>query len=376
MAFDDLSIVWLALLVLAFLCLYLIIASVWVRKKNQKRDQYIEDTKNRLYPPILMYLDEDVPLEDVFDVISDKGINYSIFENILYDLAENIEGDQYDRLQKLLKHESLYTYHKNQLESNNELKLIKACRYFSHLISLDRNVVSDVEALLTSGNQLLAHAAASAMMASQDVSDRIIALSTLSVRKKISKMAILELLYEYHRPELDQIDEEARQLRRLIRNELVPEKHLSLLIKGIAELGYLMLADDLYRMFRDEYRYDVTGDLTEAYIFAMGLLNYSEAAPLIRSYIYSEWRHVRKACATALKEFEGEENLKALFNQLYDRDFEVRFLAARGLADFGEKGRSMIDAFISKRGGDIRQIAQSIYSEQLFNDQSLRGEAA
>jgi hypothetical protein len=361
----ELRLVGILIVFLFVMTLYLVVVALWIRSANARKKRLIARLEEQLYPRLFDYLDERISADEMLPVPDSKHATttLSVLEGILFDYVKHLQGDEYERIQKLLSHSRFMDHHRKQLQSQSDRTQLKACLYFGHLENLPTEIAPKIEQLLQSNNRLLAHAATSAMMSSRNLDARFRALSVAVFRKAISEMALLELVYGFHRTELDQSAQEAELIMRLVRNELVPAENVALLIRALADLNLVYVADQLLVLLQKPNRYDVDGKITESLIRAMTEFFMQEALPYIRPHIYHQNPSVRKMCARAFGAMGIDEDLKALHNLLYDEDYTVRFEAVKALSEFGEEGHKVIELFMNHRKGDIRRIAKQVLQE-------------
>jgi hypothetical protein len=361
----ELRIVVALIVLLTAMCLYLVVAALWIRSANARTNRIREQVKEELYPQVLAYLEDAISADEVIPKSDEKHhtIRLQELEQMLFDYARHLEGEEYEKIQQLLTHRRFMSYHLKQLQSKTDQVRIRACVYYGHLEALPEHVEHRIEAFLQSDNRLLAHAAASAMMSSRNLNIRFRALTVMSSRKVISEMALLDLLYEFHRVELDQAEQETKRIMQLVRNELLPELNVALLIRGLADLNLVFASDPLFNLFQNPKRYDVSGQITEALIRAMTEFYRMDALPRIRSEIYNNSVAVRKACAYAFGEMGQEEDLKALKNLLYDKDYAVRFEAVKALNKLGSDGYLVLAEYLKNDSGDVRRMAEEVMTD-------------
>ena len=355
---------WVLTLTLALLTVALFAASLTVRARHRRFEKQVENFKEEIYPTILEYVEGELTEQEVHQHLSGEGKQYSVFETIIFEMLENLEGEDARKLRQLLYMEPLYDYHLEQLRSGNDFKRIQACNYLSYVGLIDEHIMEQLLEFLFSSNQLLAFSAASALMASSDISIRAEALKAIAKRPRISNMALLELFYKFHYEQEDQLEEEGTELIKVIEDKNIPVENLDLIIVGISEVGYHQLAGPFLEKLRSESDRWNHPDVLSALIRALGNYFNLDAAPYVRQYIYHEYAQVRKAAAETLGVFGQEEDLKALYNMLYDDDFQVKLTAAESLLDNGEEGRELLERSFRYAHLETEPIAKSLKSEK------------
>jgi len=341
----------------------LFMASLTVRARHSRFEKRVEELKEKIYPLILEYMEGDLTEKEIQEQLSEKGQEYSVFENIIFEMLENLEGEDARKLQKLLYLPPLFDYHIEQLRSGSDFKRIQACNYLSYVRLINYRIIEQLMEFLYSPNQLLAFSAASALMASKEISIRAEALKAVAKRPRISNMALLEMFYKFHFEQEDQLEEEGAELIKIVNDPNIPVENLDLIIVGISEVGYHQLAGPFLEKLRSENERWNQPDVVAALIRALGNYFNLEAAPIVRQYIYHDYAQVRLATAETLGKFGGEEDMKALYNMLYDDDFQVKLTAAEALLDNGDQGRKLLERSFRYEHLETKPIAKSLKTE-------------
>lgn len=353
-------VLWVVTLTLILLTVILFLASLVTRARHRRYEKKVEAYSEHIYPLILQYLEGEMSKEAVQDRMSGKGLEYSVFENIIFDMLENLEGNEVRKLQKLLYLQPIFDYHLEQLRSNNTINRIKACNYFSYVRLINYRILNQLMGMLFSPNPMLAFSAASALMASKECSIRAEALRAIARRPHISGMALLEIFYKFHFEQDDQLDEEGAELLKLIDDVNIPPDNLAMMINGISEIGYHQLAGPFLEKLKSDHDRWNRPNVLGALIRALGTYFNLEAAPVVRQYIYHDHTQVRKAAAETLGIFGQKEDLKALYNMLYDDNFQVKLTAAEALLQNGEQGEQLLKRSFRYAHLKTRPIAESL----------------
>jgi hypothetical protein len=265
----------------------------------------------------------------------DDGSNYSRFKrllktkreiqyfaSILYEFIDELDGEERQRLQKLLRLPILYEQKVRKLNSGIQNNQIQACFYFGRLIYLRESVTDRIEWLLDVENEHVSYAAASALMASDESSVRGRALYKQCVKENVSRLSIIELLYQFHRPKLEQFDEEAQLLRDILSDESITDISRIVLIRGIADIGYYQLIDFLYEFLIDHYKADKSGSLTISLINALGKFEYEPVVDFIlRRSAKSVFADVRQASVQVLVTLDARKYVNFFVTMLDDKSY-------------------------------------------------------
>lgn len=324
---------------------------------------YYELKRKECLPKILEFVFEkdDMDASMVANGVRTKA-DYRPVLSLLYELLDDIEGDESERIRLILGISIFREFHHKLLNSGNKDNRIAACKYYSHIVDLTDEEYQRLENMLNDSSVLVIHSAASAIMSSPDVTRRINALSAVSRRKSISRLAILELLNEYHHTDKDQMDEEALHLLELIRDERIPSVHLAILIKGICDIGYISIIDELYLLIESGFA-DERELVLEALIYTMGRFHYGVVVdPILEKYQTDGRPRIRRACAEMLESLVDPLYGPNLLQLAKDQEFSVRIKSVYALAALGTEGTEYLNV-LQKESPEHRLMIQSIVSE-------------
>ncbi|MDZ7716955.1 MAG: HEAT repeat domain-containing protein [Balneolaceae bacterium] len=337
------QLLWSVMLVLVILTLVLFVTSIVARFRHRQHDLKVKALTDKFYPVILRYLSDELTEEEVEDYFSGQGLEYSVFEDIVFGMLESLEGEEAYKLQELLFLSPIFQHHLDQLNSSNDVSRIKACTYFSYLRLINYRVIKRLLDFLDSDNKLLVFSAASALMASRETDIRAHALYMVVKKKHYSGMAMLEMVYKFHNEEDEQMDEEAEVLRALIGNKNIPIDNAGVLIEAASELGYQQLMPYFYEKLQSTRRRWRKPIVLKALIKAQGVYFNLEATEEIKNHIAHKDPQVREMVAFTLGQFGGEEHLKSLYEMLFDPVYEVKYMAIKMLYENGEEGIKFLE---------------------------------
>jgi len=272
-----------------------------------------ESYKESFYPLILNYLEDSSSKENILSFFTGKNLEYAVFERTVIRLLKNLDGDEVKNLKELLLIEPIYNYHLNQLTSNNEIIQIKACNYFRFTQLINPKIIYKLRDFVNSENRLLAFSAASALMASREVSIRAEALKEIAKKNNISKMGLLELLYKFESRDNSLKEEEAEALKGLILDAEIPDENKSLLIQGITEMSYYQLSEFFADLISDKNIDKENVKILNALINAQKDLFNITTSPVIRSFLKCKNYDIQLAAIETLAAFGGKNNLSAIY---------------------------------------------------------------
>jgi len=333
---------WTVMLILFVLTLILFLASVTTRVRHWTYDKLTETYQEKWYPIILSYIDGGISSEEVEEKFDKGGLEYAVFEKIIFEMMENLKGEEVPKLQELLYLPPIFDHHFEQLKSGSAATRIKACNYFSYIRLINYRIIEKLVSFLDSDSSMLAFSAASALTASKKVNIRARALRAITETPKYSRMAILEMIYKFHSKQQGQLEEESKRLKKLIKSKEVPPENVGILIEGAIELGYQNLLPFFFEKLQStRYRWR-NPPVLKALIKAQGDFFNVEAAELIRKFANHADPKVRKAVVEALSKLGGKEDLDVIYRLLDDDDFEVKYTAVKALDENGEAGQKLL----------------------------------
>lgn len=344
------------------------LSSMLIRYQHNRHEKRLSRAKDELYPKIMNYLEDETKLGYFKYYFSGRGIEFEAFKEIIFELLTYIEGEDAEKLQKLLIIDKVYNYHKRLLDSWSTYKRVVVYDYINYIKLDDEEVTGKIRKDLYHNDQIIAFSAATALMASVNVGVRAMAFDAIIRRKRISRMAILEMLYKFHDETAVDFDDEANHLKYLIQKTNYPAKNIGILIQGVSEIGYFQLHQFLHEKLTSSGDFWKNSYILSALIEAMGNYYHDEASSDIRRHIYHESYAVRKACVEALANLPTSENLKALYNMLFDTELYIRYKAAEILAESGEEGSQWLQKAIEYENShslhlQLQQITERIESD-------------
>lgn len=349
-------------LVLVAITLYLFASSVLVRNAHRREEYYFDKKRDELYPFILGYMMEEIDsLDDLSKTLRNKE-DISALLTIMYEIMDSVEGDEVNRLRHILAIDRIRKNSLRLLKSSRNTDQLQACAYYSRLGTFTDEELSHFKKFLFSDKLMLAHTAATSIMTLQDVEQRYFALITILGRQRISRMAVLDLIYQFHNRSHDQMDDEAEKLLELIHNRTLPPDNVAVVIKAICEIGYVTIAMELFEMLESGY-WDNAPIITESLIYAVGRFELGFTADSIAERYLSDPRtHIRRAAVETLERFNDEELLPLFEQSAKDPEFVVRLKSIYALAAFGELAKPILDKLASETD-EMRNLIRGVVAE-------------
>lgn len=357
---SSVQMLWIITVILAALTLLLFISSIIARTRHWTHEQLVKTYQNKHFPMILEYLEGERTEEEIENKFRGQGIEFSVFEEIIFEMLENLEGEDADKLRQLLYLSPIFDYHFQQLNSSDNVERIKACNYFSYVRLINYKVIKRLQVLLSSENKMLVFSAASALMASSDTDIRKEALRAVAEKSHFSRMALLEMVYKFHNYEEEQMKEEGTALLNLIDDEAIPPKSAAVIIEGASEIGYQNLLPYLVSKLDSTTSRWRHPEVLKALIKAQGDYYNSEVLLLISRFVEHANTEVRKAVAYTLGKFGDKDSLNTLYQMLHDPEYEVKVIAAKGLYENGEDGQALLQTSYEEEHLNIKSIVKTL----------------
>jgi len=349
-------------LVLIVITMYLFASSVLVRNAHRREEYFFNAKREELYPLILSYMIDDSEQLISIQKALQRQDDILVLLTIMYEIMDSVEGDEIERLRDILGIEKIRINRRKLLHSDIKDNQIQACSYFARLARFNEEDFELFQRFLHSDQLMLAHTAATALMKVDQVEYRFIALSAIMQRQRVSRLAVLDLVYQFHNRINDQMDEEAEKLLELIKDRSLPIDNIAVCIKGICEIGYVTIAMELFELLESGY-WDASGTVTEALIYAMGRFELGFTSDAIANrYLQDPRAHVRRAAVETLDRFNDEELLPVFHKFAKDSAFVVRLKSIYALAAFGELAKPILDQ-LSEETDEMRTLIKGIRAE-------------
>jgi len=286
-----------ALLTVATLLLFTV--TILLRLKHNWEDNKMREYKDQYLPIIFEYLEGNVELSVFQNLIGSNELKSRAIEEIAVKLIKNVEGEEAEKLKRVLMLDSLFNYHLKQLKSDSDVIKIEGCNYFRFTKLADSQVIKMLQELLESRNTYLAFSAASALIGSESLSDRMQAIEYMAKRNGMTKMALLELFYRFRRDNKSHTEEEAAFLEKLITDENLASKSRAQLIQCVSESNYYLMIKPLQNWLESSADRWKESEVLAALIDAQRIFLNSESTESIKKYLDYPDKKVRKAALEA-----------------------------------------------------------------------------
>ena len=361
------SLLWITFLILLVLTFILLGGSVYMRGVRKSIEHRVAYYEGKFYPIVLDYLESGKHEDEVLKHFRGARIEYAVFEKVVIELIGQLQGSDASKIRQLLYIDPIFEYHMKQLDSNSDVEQVKACNYFAYVRLVNFTVIERLRSFLDDENRLLAFSAASALMASKNVVERANALEIIAKRKRISEMALLELLYKFKYIHDDQREQEAKKIKEIVQKEGIPDDNLALLIVGSSEIGYFQLREFFFALLLSKKEKWNTVAIKIALIRAQGYFLNFDASPHLRKMLEHPDIKVVRATALVLSMLKGDENEEALFRQITGKDQEKDFYITSALFQEGYEIPYIIDNAATEQKEELKALLDIIRHEPEMN---------
>jgi hypothetical protein len=359
---DAIRFVWIVTSLLAILSLYLLFTSVIVRIASRFVERQKEKRKNLYYGFIIAYITGESEDTKKLEKKIKSEFDIDLFVDIIADMMTQLDGLEYPRLQALLVLPVVKSHFWDRLRSRVVNKQIEACLYYALILEVNDAERAYLRTYVTSSNALLAHAAASGLLSSNDPAIRYEAVLNMARKKRISRLALLEMLYKFHNTQVDQYEEEAEFLSELLADTSIPGNNIGVVIRGIADIGYSQLVMVLYDFLESGYRAD-EDDVVDGLIYAMGRFQFGPAGDwMMETTVSHPNARIRRATAHAFEIFNDTRFLPSLMILAQDSELTVRIRAIFAMVAMGPEGQAHLDQ-LSEQTSDLQSLIRSIRNE-------------
>lgn len=359
---DALRFVYIVAALLGILSLYLLFTSVLIRYASRYVEQQKEKRRALFYSLIIDYITSDHPDTKALEEAVLVDFDIDLFVELVGDLMTQLDGQEVPKLQALLSIPVIRSGYFKKLGSKLPQQQIDACLYYSRIVQLEPEELEYLRKFVTSPNQLLAHSAASGLLSSSDVTIRFEAVSQMVRSPRISRLALLEILYRFHLKTSDQFEEEAEFLSKLLVDDTLPANNVGVVIRAITDIGYVQLLMVLYDLLESGYR-STDDEIIEALIYSMGQFQFGPAGEWM---IETTMRHpnprIRRSTAQAFQAFNDPQFLPHLMELAQDPELDVRIRAIFAMVSMGPEGLPHLQQLAGKTE-ELNELIHRIQDE-------------
>lgn|GEM_PF-857690 len=336
-----------------------------VTKRNRGRK------KEKLSECVIQFISGDIEVDEVRQIIHVEE-DYRILLEIINDLSSKIDGPEKERIADLLEMEPIKNYYTSRFYSKNRLEQAKACLYFARQKSFHYSFLPKVLEYTAVDYPMLSYAAAMAVIVHGNEDQKRKALKNQLLNEDLSDQAINDLFVEYQNISDGELKEEVDIIMGFLKENSYSPARTALLIKTLGELNYHESAEFLVQKFLSIPAEQEYPDVPRTLINYMPVFATSENEEEILNRIHTDFSvstfsSVREACAKAMGMFMKDVSKPILMWMLYDKDFYVRFYAAKSLVQFpgvelsSIKPEDMEDKMWNELVGEVEMAKEQVY---------------
>ena len=336
----------IALIVVTFLAIFSFIVFVgaiysrWILNLKEKKEKKIRE---RLSTLVIQYLSGDLSFENLKGELS-TDTDYSILMQISNQLEKNLEGEEEIRLKRLLNLPPIRIFFVGRFETNDPLERAKACLYFSRQNKMKKSKLPKIMSYTASEYPMLAYSSCMAIIVHGSTRQKREAIHNLLINEGVSDQALNDIFKEFQIQSSEDGEVEAQLLMGFIAQKAYSDKRTALVIRTLGELNFYQSADFLLNEFKNLSEDDYSPVIAKALIDVLAQFGMGEILEdLHKLYTNSEHREVRESTAKAFGFFLDPVSKPILKWLMLDRDFYVRFYAAKSLSNYPDVQLSELD---------------------------------
>jgi len=326
----------IVLVVVVFLAIFssiVFFGAIYSRWMLNLRDKKENKIRERLSVLVIQYVSGDLSFENLKSELS-TDTDYSILMQITNELDRTLEGDEEERLKRLLNLPPIRSFFIDRFETKDPLERAKACLYFSRQKKIKKSILSKILSYSSSSYPMLAYASCMAVIVHGSAEQKREAIHNLLVNAGVSDQALNDIFKEFQLQSSEDSEVEAHLLMRFIASKEYTNKRTALLIRTLGELNFYESAAFLLSEFQnlEEEHSDL---IASALIDVLSQFGMNEVLDDVHTtYSVSEHREVRESSAKAMGVFLDPVSKPILKWLMLDRDFYVRFYAAKSLSNY------------------------------------------
>jgi hypothetical protein len=302
------------------------IINIAEQKKNQIREE--------LSGLVIQYVSNDLSFDELKKQIRSKR-EFAILLEISNELDKSVEGEEELRLKRLMNLPEIRSYFTGRFKSPNPLERAKACLYYSRKTEIKESLIPEMLRLTAHPHPMLAYAAAMAVINHGKTAQKRFAIENLLLNEGLSNQALNDVFAEFQKKSSDDREAESVLLMELIDKRAYNNSRTALMIRTLGELGFYESAGFLLEEFKEIPSGEYNPEIVIALIDVLSQFGMEEIYERVTDeFMKSKFSEVREAAAKALGVFRREESIAFLKWLLTDKDFYVRFYAAKSLSLF------------------------------------------
>jgi hypothetical protein len=327
MGSQAIELLWAGVYLLGGITLLLLTIAVFTRTIKKWGREHRESKKKEYSTILIGYLTGNISLDKFEIFIKNHPDSITALFEVCNDLQRNLKGTDKKLIQRLLSLEPFINYYLDLLESGRERKIMEALIFLRELETMTSGQIGRIRTLLGHRERYIVHAAAVAIMASEDVKERAYALKALCRDEQITRLALYEVLYRFRKRDREQWLEEGTELTLIITDPAVPLNHRASIAIAMGGMGYYYHSRYLLDLLKNIPVEEKNIPFLAALIEGLGMLHYPEAIVEIQRLLLLTNSHlIIRASIRALSRIDGKDGLEILFrflSQKYDLGIQI-----------------------------------------------------
>jgi hypothetical protein len=327
MASQAIDLLWVGIWLLGCITSILIIVAVFTRSIKKWKAERIENTKKEYATILIGYLTENIRLDKIEQFIENHQDSIGLMFELSNELQNNLRGSEKQKIQNLLSLPVFINHYIRLIESGSDKKVLRGLIFFRELEWLARDHIQKIRPLLNHKERYIVHAAAIAIMASEDFKVRAFALRSLCRNKDVTRLAVYEVLYRFRKRDKEQWLDEGKELTLLITDPALPVSHRTSIAIAMGGMGYYYHARYLLDLLKNTPVNDKNIPFIAGLIESLGMLHHPETILEIQRILLSvNSVLILRASIHALAKIDGKEGIELLFHflsQKYDLQIQV-----------------------------------------------------
>jgi hypothetical protein len=327
MASQAIDLLWVGIWLLGCITSILIIVAVFTRSIKKWKAERIENTKKEYSTILIGYLTENIRLDKIELFIENHQDSIGLMFELSNELQNNLRGSEKQKIQNLLSLPVFINHYIRLIDSGSDKKVLRGLIFFRELEWLARDHIQKIRPLLNHKERYIVHAAAIAIMASEDFKVRAFALRSLCRNKDVTRLAVYEVLYRFRKRDKEQWLDEGKELTLLITDPALPVSHRTSIAIAMGGMGYYYHARYLLDLLKNTPVNDKNIPFIAGLIESLGMLHHPETILEIQRILLSvNSVLILRASIHALAKIDGKEGIELLFHflsQKYDLQIQV-----------------------------------------------------
>lgn len=339
------AIILIVVILLAAISLIVFIGAVYSRLMMKLAEKKRRDVREKLSPLVIRYISGDLDFDELTAYLHTET-DYIILLKISNELDKDLEGEEEEKLKRLLNLKPIRDFFISEFDSRDPLDVSRACIYFAKQSNIKDTTLKKL--VLNSGSHfpMLAYSSAMAVIVHGSQKEKEIVIRNLLKNEGLSNQALNDVFAEYQLRSSEDRKAESELLMNLISENRYKPERTALMIRTLGELSFYESADFLLQQFHNLPEKGYHSAITSALIDVLTMFGMEEILNRLHlDFVNSKFREVRESVAKALGFFAKRESIPYLKWMLNDPDFYVRFYAAKSLHTYEEIDLTSLNVF-------------------------------